>query len=38
MAVVRRRPSGLPGSWTGLAHQRTTATSFEVQSETVSVS
>lgn len=29
---------GSAGSWIGLAHQRTAATSFEVQSETVSVS
>lgn len=38
MAAVRRRPLGLPGTWTGLAHQRTAATYFEVQSETVSAS
>jgi hypothetical protein len=38
MAAVRRRPLGLPGTWTGLAHQRTAATSFEVQSETMAVS
>lgn len=29
---------GPAGSWIGLAHQRTAATSFEVQSEMVSVS
>jgi hypothetical protein len=29
---------GSAGSWIGLAHQHTAATTFEVQSETVSVS